>query len=180
MSGLTSIRDAAVQAGLRFLLIGGNAMIAYGVQRETADLDLLVRRDDLAGWRDLFLSRGYSVFHDGGNFIQFSPPSEGAWPTDLMIVNDATFAKMEAASRTLSLWNQEWRIPSPAHMVGMKLHALTHGPKHRQLRDFLDVVEVIQAQRLDPEGPELREVFEKYGTPRLNRSVLLACQTEER
>ena len=46
MSGLNSIRDAAVAAGLRFLLIGGNAMIAYGVQRETADLDLLVRRED--------------------------------------------------------------------------------------------------------------------------------------
>ena len=175
MSGLTSIRDAAVQAGLRFLLIGGNAMIAYGVQRETADLDLLVRRDEVPGWRALFLGRGYSVFHDGGHFIQFSPPSEGAWPTDLLMVNDPTFLKMEAASRQFLLWQQDWRIPAPVHMVAMKLHALKHGPKHRHLRDFLDVVEIIQAQRLDPDGPELREVFEKYGTDRLHRSVLLAC-----
>ena len=180
MSGLNSIRDAAVAAGLRFLLIGGNAMIAYGVQRETADLDLLVRRDDLAQWRDLFLGRGYSVFHDGGNFIQFAPPSEGAWPTDLMIVNDATFLKIAGASREFLLWNQDWRIPSPEHMVALKLHALVHGPPHRHLRDFLDVIEIIRAQRLDPDGPELREIFAKHGTPRLHRSVLLACAADDR
>mgnify|MGYP001587564891 CR=1 FL=1 len=178
MSGLNNIRDAAAQAGLRFLLIGGNAIIAYGVQRETADLDLLVCRDDLSRWRDLFLGRGYTVFHDGGNFIQFAPPSEGAWPTDLMIVNNETFTKLEAGSRSFSLWNQEWRIPSPAHMVALKLHALVHGPKHRHLRDFLDVVEIIKAQRLDPDGPELCDIFAKHGTPRLHRSVLLACEAD--
>lgn len=174
MSQLTAIRNAAADHGLEFLLIGGNAVIAYGVERETADVDFMVRREQLTGWQDLLLGLGYRVLHDGGAFLQFVPPATSVWPVDLMVVNEQTFGKLSASSRPLVLWGQEWRIPSPAHLVALKLHALKHGGKHRNLRDFLDVTGIVQQQRLDLNGPEMREMFERYGSPELYRKVLLA------
>lgn len=175
MSQLSAIRNAAADQDLEFVLIGGNAIIAYGVDRETADLDLMVRREQLAGWHALLTRNGYTVLHDGGNFMQFTPPTTSAWPVDLMIVNDHTFGKLLATSRPLVLWGDEWRIPSPVHLIALKLHALKHGGKHRNLRDFLDVTELIQRQRLDLNSPEMRAVFDQYGTPELHRKFLLAC-----
>lgn len=175
MSQLTAIHAAAATQGLECLLIGGNAIIAYGVERETADLDLMVRREQLVGWKSLLLGVGYTVLHDGGNFLQFTPPAAGAWPVDFMIVTDQTFGKLRAASQPLALWGMEWRIPKAAHLMALKLHALKHGGQHRQLRDFLDVVELVQRQRLDPNSAEMRELFAQYGTPELHRKVLLAC-----
>lgn len=175
MSQLSAIHSAATAQGLESLLIGGNAIIAYGVERETADLDLMVRREQLAGWKSLLLGIGYTVLHDGGNFLQFTPPAAGAWPVDFMIVNDQTFGKLRTASQPLSLWGMEWRIPKAPHLVALKLHALKHGGRHRQLRDFLDVVELVQRQRLDLNSAEMRELFDLYGTPELYRKILLAC-----
>ncbi|NBV20878.1 MAG: hypothetical protein EBS05_02630 [Proteobacteria bacterium] len=175
MSQLAAIRDDAAVQGLEFLLIGGNAIIAYGVERETADLDLMVRREQLAKWQELLKCHGYTVFHDGGNFMQFNPPADDAWAVDVMIVNDPTFGKMRAASQSIELWGEQWRIPSPAHLVALKLHALKHGGKHRQIRDFLDVVELVQRQRLDLNSPEMHTLFAQYGPPDMHRKVLLAC-----
>lgn len=175
MSQLAVIRDAAVNRDLEFLLIGGNAVIAYGVERETADVDFMVRREQSGGWRTLLGELGYLDFHDGGTFLQFTPPAANAWPVDLMLVNEQTFAKLSASSQPLVLWGQEWRIPSAAHMVALKLHALMHGGKHRNLRDFLDVTAIVQQQRLDLNSPEMREIFARHGSPELHRKVLLAC-----
>ena len=135
----------------------------------------MIRREQLAGWKALLLNFGYTVLHDGGNFMQFTPPAAEAWPVDFMIVNEQTFGKMRAASQPLTLWGEEWRIPSPAHLLALKLHALKHGGTHRQIRDFLDVIELVQRQRLDLNSPEIRTLFEQYGTAELHRKVLLAC-----
>lgn len=65
---------------------------------------------------------------------------------------------------------------SAEHLVALKLHALNQELEHRRLRDFLDVVGIINKNSLDLDSAGMKEVFEKFGTPELYQKVKLGCE----
>ncbi|MDR3460187.1 MAG: hypothetical protein P4N60_22395 [Verrucomicrobiae bacterium] len=94
MSFFATIHDEASRRKLRFLVIGGLAVIHYGYSRETGDMDLLISKNDREDWLKFWLGRGYVCFHDGGVFIQLKPPDSHSWPVDLMMTPEETFANL--------------------------------------------------------------------------------------
>src|SRR6266446_1287695 len=92
------INVEAQRRELDFLVIGGLAVIFHGYSRDTADLDLLVRQTDRGRWSEVLSRLSYTVKVERDNFIQFEPPQKGAWPVDLMLVQDPTFDPMLTAS----------------------------------------------------------------------------------
>lgn len=56
----THLKDAAAQSGLRFLVIGGHAVIEHGFQRGTEDADILVCKEDGERWREIALLPDWS------------------------------------------------------------------------------------------------------------------------
>jgi hypothetical protein len=76
----------------------------HGYARTTFDVDLIVSREDKEKWTRVLVGEGYSLFHEGAAFLQFSPPGPRILPLDLMLVNEGTFAK-----------------PAPASAVGAKV-----------------------------------------------------------
>jgi len=88
------LAGASAETGKRFLVIGGYAVNAHGYARLTADLDLLVQREDAPFWKALLLANGYTVFQEQSNFIQFKAEETNAIPVDFMLVNEQTFSKM--------------------------------------------------------------------------------------
>src|SRR5689334_18540011 len=59
VSALEKITAGAKESKLMFLIAGGHAVIAHGHQRNTFDLDLIVRREDANQWRQLASGLGY-------------------------------------------------------------------------------------------------------------------------
>ena len=72
-----------MQAGLRFIVIGGHAVISHGDQRGTEDADILVDKEDRARWRALVEGLGYRFRHNGGAFLQFTSPDAAWWVRQL-------------------------------------------------------------------------------------------------
>lgn len=171
MSFIVELVAAARGRGLPFLVIGGQAVAAWGVDRQTADFDLLVDRSQTEAWKECLGTLGYSLDHDGGNFLQFSSSRHPAWPVDLMLVQPTTFAKMRAAAVPRSLLAETLSVPALLHLVALKLHALKQDLPHRRIRDFLDVVELLQANHVDPREEGVRETFEQFGTHELYEEV---------
>jgi len=68
------LKSAAAPAGLRFLVIGGHAVIEHGFQRGTEDADILISRNDRDAWTKIVADRGYKLVRDGGTFLQFESP----------------------------------------------------------------------------------------------------------
>ena len=169
-----ALADVSKGRGLSFLIIGGHAINAYGYSRETADLDILVNKDKRDEWLSWFQSVGYTLFHDGITFLQFSPPPNGRWPVDVMLVGEPSFSGMLAASVPLEAEPTQPRMPSVEHLLALKLHALKHTRIHRFLKDFQDVVGLIECQKLDPDSEKLKQLFEKYGTMELYGKVCRA------
>src|SRR5438093_3741021 len=100
MSLFEQLDREATRAGLRFLVIGGHAVIEHGFQRGTEDTDLLVCKDDRLGWIEVLTGVGFSVYHDGGPFLQFKPADSTEWNLDLMLVPSETFERFVASAKT--------------------------------------------------------------------------------
>ncbi len=171
MSFFGTIHEEADRRKLRFLVIGGLAVNHYGYSRETGDLDFFISQADRASWMKLLKDFGYENHNDGGNFIQYDPPAQNAWPVDLMLVQEKTFAPILAASREADLFGIQTRVPSLEHLLALKLHALKNTRMSRFLKDFLDVEYLIRLNRLDIKSKNIRDLFEKYGTPDLYEKI---------
>lgn len=167
MSFFATIHEEAARRKLRFLVIGGLAVNHYGYSRDTSDLDFFISQSDRAEWMKLLHDFGYASHNDGGNFIQYNPPAQNAWPVDLMIVQEKTFSPILIASRDADLFGVKTRVPSLEHLIALKLHALKNTRMSRFLKDFLDVEYLIRINQLDIQSKNIRALFDKYGTPDL-------------
>lgn len=170
MRGIDELVKGAHERDLRFQLIGGHALAAYGVTRQTGDVDLLIDEADTPQWRELIAHLGYSAYHVHRAFIQFSPPDKQTWPIDLMLVSHQTFAQMWEQSRSWRLAQHELRIPAPKHLLALKLHALKQDPKRRS-KDIDDMIGVIRHEAMDVTGDEFKQLCEKYGSKEIYEDI---------
>ncbi len=163
---------------LPFLIIGGLEINQYGYSRETADLDLLVCSDDRAKWLELFATFGYKIFNDGGNFVQFSPPEQRAWPVVMILVQKKTFEPMGGASREVDFYGISARIPSLEHLIALKLHTLKNTRLPRFLKDLLDVENLIRINQIDIASENMRQLFLRCGTAELYEKISRSLASE--
>jgi hypothetical protein len=158
------ITGLAERAGLKFVVIGGHAVAAHGYERTTRDADLLVCRDDADRWFQALLATGYSQHHRGTNFIQFNPGAGDPWPLDLMLVNQSTFEKTLAEAELRPYGKTRVPVVSLRHLLALKLFALKNQPSHRVLKDMDDLLNLLQANRVNAKEAWFRELALKYGS----------------
>jgi hypothetical protein len=166
---------AAEERGLKFLVIGGHAVIAHGYARTTFDLDLLVERARSAAWEELLLSLNYSVHARHETFIQFNTPSPRNWPVDLMLASAETFAGMWGEAGKARVESVTVRIPSLRHLLALKLHVLKQDLGHRAVKDMNDVVQLVDLNGLDVRAGEFRQLCLRYGNGSLYEKLVSAC-----
>ena len=164
MFPLSVIDDRARRLSLPYLLIGGHAVNVYAEPRATLDVDLLVQQEDKTRWVSMLSDEGFQLSRDGGNFLQFQPPYGTNWRLDLMLVNADTFQKLKADSREVSSLGLRIIVPSPLHLIALKLHAMVHGPTDRYEKDFVDIVGIARNEKLDPQSELLGDIFARFGT----------------
>jgi len=147
-----------------FLVIGGHAVNAYGLSRQTGDLDLLVRDDEKRVWIDLMNKLHLRAGQSDDRFARFQPEAFTGWPIDLMFVDRATFAKLFEQSIEVSFGPARARVASARHLVAMKLHALKQDQEHRLAKDFGDIVGLLRSGRTGLTVEELRSLCLRYAT----------------
>jgi hypothetical protein len=164
VSFFSDLTQRAASANLPFLLIGGNAVIAYGYPRVTRDLDLLVRESDRRKWDDLIRSFDFNEHQITRVFHMYNPLDRALPAVDLMVVDEGTFQKLFAGSLEHKVQEAFVRLPSLAHLIALKLHALKSGAEHRRELDFGDVTMLVQLNKIDLAAPEYRDILERYAT----------------
>jgi predicted nucleotidyltransferase len=171
-----TINLEAKKRRLDFLVIGGLAVNFHAYSRETADLDILICRDSRDAWLELFSELRYTVDQEKGGFVQLLSPNQEAWPVDLMLVSQTTFAPMLGNAKEVEMFGEKLFIPSLEHLIALKLHALKHSHAGRFMKDFLDVENLVRANKVDLHSNSIRELFLKYGTLELYEKVSRACE----
>jgi hypothetical protein len=138
------IEDRDVNA----LLIGGHALTAFGLQRQTSDIDLLVDSKDRVFWKSLLLRLSYQHFQDDEFYTRWSSRELIGWPIDLMYVDSPTFQKMFKTSIKHNFGVVEVNVVSATHLLALKLHALKSPDYSRHERDLGDVVALVKSGHL--------------------------------
>jgi hypothetical protein len=146
--------------GFSWAVAGGAAMQAYGLARATQDLDFvtesaaadeLVSRLEAAGYETLYRSEGFS------NHVH-ADPSLGR--VDFIYLEPGTAELLFAAARPVPWGGLRVLVPSPLHMIAMKVHAMKNDPS-RSLREMADVQHLLLLEGVD--RATARRYFEDAG-----------------
>jgi hypothetical protein len=135
------------EAGLAHALLGGVAVCLHGYQRNTVDVDLLVRKDEAGQARAALEAAGWQWIDErtelqsvGGVALQFLLAGEKAGPDSEVRLpdpgDDAAVTQLEGL-----------RVLNLARLIESKL-ACGQGNLRRTHKDFADVVELIAAHDL--------------------------------
>jgi len=161
-TALEIVHDGLARGDTRLMLIGAYALQAYGVVRQTLDLDCLVADQEEGSLRAVLCDAGYVEEQRAEAFIRYSHPSVWFMDVDVMTVDGGTFDKMFAQSCECEVQSLTARVPCLLHLIALKLHAVKHNPK-RELKDLGDIVELLRANPRAVSDRELSEVCERYG-----------------
>lgn len=147
--------------GIRYAIIGGLAMQAWGHARFTKDLDIAVRRSDQQRVLAFADSLGYEAFHVARGFSNHDHPDKTRGRIDFMYPDDATAERMFAAAvRKLIVGVVEAPVASPEHLAMMKGLAMREN-EARILYEGEDVRHLLSLPDVDVAA--VRDYFAKIG-----------------
>jgi hypothetical protein len=155
-----------------FLIIGGHAVNAYGYSRFTKDLDILVKKEERTAWLSALRDAGFTLYRDGGSFLQMSPPSDYRWPLDLMMVDGETLAPMLVAAREIQIGDSRLKVPSLDHLFALKFHVLKQEIPGRGYKDLVDVLTLAECNGVNLRSDRIRELCEKFGSAKIYERLL--------
>jgi hypothetical protein len=133
---------------------------------------LAVPAPQRGAWREVFLLLGYKMYHEQAGFMQFSVPDLGHWPVDVMVVDDSTFARLEADAESIRLGSEAAPVASVTHLVLMKLHSMKTGPTERFAKDLADILELLRLRKLDPRSAEFQAMCERYADREIHERII--------
>ena len=176
-----ALAASAEAEGLEAVLVGGNAVNLHSYCRTTFDVDLLVRESDSERWLSYFQRHGYAPFHRTPNFVRlrFAANPAEALPVDLMLADAQTFATIQRDSRRCDIGNGlSLAIPSPLHLIAMKLHALRSPARFANGVDLQDVKYLIKTAKIDTSSKEFTDIAERYATDPIQTRILRELREE--
>ncbi len=145
---------------IRYALAGGNALLAWGHQRPTHDVDFAIdgaRRDEAVayaeslGYETTFASEGYSNhYHRDAAFGH----------VDFLYVYGSTADALFGGVTHLSAVGVNLPVLRPEHLIAMKVHAMKQRPM-RVLIDAPDIAFLLSLPGIDRE--RVREYFSQNG-----------------
>ncbi|MDD2600106.1 MAG: hypothetical protein PHO37_12920 [Kiritimatiellae bacterium] len=156
------VSEGMAERGASVLLIGGMALPAFDVVRQTIDLDCLIAASQEGVLRDVLVAAGYNEAARTAMFVRYSSPSVYHYDVDVLLVDDITFEKILADSQLFNAGLGSFYVPSLAHMIMLKLHAMKNN-RSRELKDLSDIVELLRANPGEIAEKALQAMCRKYG-----------------
>jgi predicted nucleotidyltransferase len=173
VSIIAELGRRAGDSDLPFIVVGGNAVIAYGYPRQTQDFDLLVREMDRRAWHELITSLGYFAHHAHRVFHMYAPSASSQPPIDLMLVDTRTFERLNNDAREIEVNSFPVRIPSLPHLIALKLHAIRHGGEDRRAVDLTDIVELVRLNHVNLASRDYQEILERYASAKTRSDLAI-------
>ena len=161
-SVLRLLAEISEKTHLPILLIGGYALQAYGVSRQTMDVDVLVADADAGPMGAALQRAGYAQAVRSEIFARYRHPSIALADVDVLFVDGDTATRMSGQATRWVVGETTCLVPALRHLVAMKLHAVRSNPQ-REPRDFADIVELVRANPGSFSQDELRGLCVKYG-----------------
>jgi hypothetical protein len=157
---LKILLDFFSQNGLDYALIGGFALNAYGLSRNTDDIDFLLRRRDASPIISFLESIGYHTLNRTEAFSNHEHPLPGFSRVDFLYVDGETADTMFRETKEFPvLSNFQVRVVKPEHLIALKLFSTSSNPQRAAL-DRADLDHLLHLKDLNRE--EVAGYLKKY------------------
>ena len=167
MQALADILMRAERRGeMRFFLIGGRSLEAYGFVRFTKDGDFLVATNDIPVISRVLSVAGYEKTDETAIFSRWKHPSLMTDDVDVMYVKQETFEKLVVDSKIFTIGHVSLRVPSIPSLIALKLHAMRSNPDRIE-KDGRDVAELLKLNPGIIDKAGLTALFSKYNCSQL-------------
>jgi len=161
-SVLHLLKELSVKSGIPVVLIGAYALQAYGVIRQTLDVDVLISEADALKMDAGLRRAGYTELVRSEIFARYRHLSTELADVDVLYVDSETAKRMVGEAREYPLAETTCLIPALSHLLALKLHAIRSNPQ-REPRDFADIIELVRANPRDISKDELHGLCVRYG-----------------
>lgn len=160
---LEIILKAFEKENIRYGLIGGFALGAFGFPRATVDLDFLVHRDDLSKIERIMKLNGYECVYKTENVSQYVSPLKIFGEVDFLhAFRKISFGMLERASEIeIFEGNLKIKVLKPEDIIGLKLQALTNDPV-RESQEYLDIEAIVERYKANLDWELLEEYFNLF------------------
>jgi hypothetical protein len=144
-----------------FAVIGGVGIAGYGMSRITMDLDLVVDGSAQDEVVDFLETLGYQTLYRSSGYSNHQHPLTELGGVDLVYLRGETSRRVFEATRRLSgPGAREIPVPSPEHLIAMKVVAMKNDPS-RAYQDLADIRFLLSLPGVDRD--EVKRQFEKHG-----------------
>ncbi|HEX4497924.1 MAG TPA: hypothetical protein VIE43_19775 [Thermoanaerobaculia bacterium] len=144
-----------------YAVIGGVALVAYGLPRTTLDLDFIVEaaiQDDLIRFLE---SHGYETLHRSSGYSNHQHPDPLWGNLDFVYVSGGTSQELfGACTARTGPGGVQIPVPTPEHLAAMKVMAMKNDPS-RELQDMADIRFLLSLPGVDP--IQIRDYFDRQG-----------------
>ena len=165
------IAEVTQASGVRLILIGGFAINAYGVARNTLDVDFLISEADYQKLTDPLSAQGYKESVRTDVFVKYEHKDRGAMPIDLLFVDPNTFEMIWRGGGESTISGHRFKTPSLLHLIALKLHAIKKGSKDRVWKDLPDIINLVIANRMDVSSSDFVEICRKFGPEGIHQKI---------
>lgn len=166
------LSDQLQRAGIPPILIGGYAVNAYNITRQTLDLDLLMLEEEYQKLFPQLKEEGCVEVLRVPLFARVKHPGLSLMEMDAVFVDRKTRDGILKEGKEVRLDNEKFFVPSLHHLFALKLHAMKQNIKRRGFRDLQDVLDLAGANGIDIENAEFRELFLTYGPSGIYEEIL--------
>lgn len=149
------------ESRIRYALIGGLAMQAWGYSRFTRDIDFVADRAGRDRVVSFAQSQGYETLYLSEGYSNHLHPDPRFGRVDFMYVDEETADKLfPLAVVKPILGDVEAPVPTPEHLAAMKAISMKNSPQ-RVLIDSPDVQFLLSLPGVDRE--QIRDYFAQHG-----------------
>jgi hypothetical protein len=173
----TTLRRISEEEKLPLLIVGGNAINAYGYQRTTFDIDVAIPDTDKDKWQNIIKAIGYQMYFGTEFFLRFKgKENTPLFPLDLMLLSSATFLKLTQSSKWKPMGNVSLPVPDPLHLIALKLHAMQQPARALEGKDLPDILGLIRLTEIDVQSEAFQTILQKYADPATRAAILQSLQ----
>ncbi|MCK4244022.1 MAG: nucleotidyltransferase [Candidatus Omnitrophica bacterium] len=160
------------KAEIPYVLIGGFAVNYYGVTRQTANVDLLITKENVAKALELLKRSGYKQGLMQEVFARLENNKTYLMDIDLMFVDKETLTRIIKDGKKIKIAGKRFVVPSLNHLIALKLHSIKFNPKIREFKDLPDIINLLRMNKVNVRTDRFRKLCLKYGTKELYRKIL--------
>ncbi|MEW6087696.1 MAG: nucleotidyl transferase AbiEii/AbiGii toxin family protein [bacterium] len=148
---------------VRYALIGGLALGAWGVTRSTVDIDFLVLFEDMDKVDRIMNKLGYSVRYKSENVSQYISPLKIFGEIDFLHAFRKIAVSMLQRAEERKMFNETIpvKVLKIEDLIGLKVQAIANNESRKNM-DLSDIESLIKENKADINWDTLEEYFDLF------------------